>query len=64
MAIHIYFRTLNGNLLGLLAGFAIERPLRRQFRMGWAHFDTHEAYLHGWEATALQLDVGFRKEAL
>jgi hypothetical protein len=37
--------TLHGNLLGLLADFAMQRPLRRQSREGTAHLDTHEVYL-------------------
>ena len=37
--------TLHGDLLGLLAGFAIEQPVRRQSREGTAHLDTRETYL-------------------
>ncbi len=36
---------LHGNFLGLLAGFAIEQPVRRQSREGTAHLDTRETYL-------------------
>ncbi len=32
----------HGKLLGLLADFATERPVRRQFRDGIAHFDPRE----------------------
>ncbi len=38
-------RLLHGNLLGLLAVFVIERPLRCLFRDGKAHLDTREAWL-------------------
>ena len=42
-AIQILVYLSHGHLLRLLAGFAIEQPLRRQSRDGRAHFDTHEA---------------------
>ncbi len=37
--------TLHGDLLGLLADFAIERPVRRQSREAAARLDTRETYL-------------------
>ncbi|MEE8500530.1 MAG: hypothetical protein V3S27_08140, partial [Kiloniellales bacterium] len=47
----------HGKLLGLLANFATERPVRRQSRDGTAHLDTHEVWLLCREAQML-LDRG------
>ncbi len=48
---------LHGDLLGLLADFAVERPLRHQSREGAAHLDSHEVYFLYREARML-LDRG------
>jgi hypothetical protein len=42
-AIQVLIRMLHGNLLGLLADFAIERPLRHQSRHERARFNTRQA---------------------
>ena len=57
-------RIAHGDLLGLLAGSSIERPLRRQSRDGRAHLDTHEAYLLCREARILgAVDIPGTQEA-
>ena len=50
-------RKLQGDLLGLLAGFAIERPVRRQSRKGTAQLDNRETYL-SCRAVQVLLDRG------
>jgi hypothetical protein len=42
-AIQVLARFFHGELLGLLANFATEWPVRRQSRDRRAHLDTHEA---------------------